>query len=216
MRSRTIPKVLALVTLLVFTAGTFGCYGSFNLTRALYKFNGEVKAGDNKQLSGAVQSVIMILLSPIYGLATLADALIINSIEFWTGKNPMQANAEPTIRTVQVGSDRYVQTFTQAAGAKEMRIEYSRDGRHVNTLVVRQEENSPTVTADLRWSDGRHEVYQVTFAGAVTYRIAHTDSVGAHREWIASDAQVADISNRVENLLSPIALAGASTAPLFE
>lgn len=65
-----------------------GCYGKFALTKKLYDFNGSVHP------NGIVQSVIMVGLNiiPVYGIAIMADALILNSVEFWTGKNPMNAS----------------------------------------------------------------------------------------------------------------------------
>ncbi len=209
MRSETITKVIALVTLLVFTLGASGCYGGFPLTKALYKFNGEIKINGNESTNRVAQSVVMVVLVivPIYRLAALADALIINSIEFWTGKDPLKAGAEPAIRTVERGNERFVQTFSRAASAREMRIEYYKEGRLVNTLIVRQEENSPTVKADLVWSDGRREAYQATYAGEESYLIGHTNALGTQRQWIASPALVANISSRLESIRpSPIAM----------
>ncbi len=209
MRSETITKVIALVTLLVFTLGASGCYGGFPLTKALYKFNGEIKINGNESTNRVAQSVVMVVLVivPIYQLAALADALIVNSIEFWTGKDPLKAGAEPAIRTVERGNERFVQTFIRTASAKEMRIEYYKEGRLVNTLIVRQEENSPTVKADLVWSDGRREAYQATSAGEESYLIGHTNALGAQRQWIASPALVANISSRLQTIRpSPIAM----------
>ena len=68
---------------------TSGCYGPFLLTRKVWKWNGEVS--DNKWVVEVVYLVCTWL--PVYGVAGLADAVIFNSVEFWTGKNPM-ANAD--------------------------------------------------------------------------------------------------------------------------
>lgn len=61
------------------------CYGSFPLVRAVYKFNGSI--GDNSKAGGVVRSLVMILLTiiPVYGISFLADVIILNSIEFWSG-----------------------------------------------------------------------------------------------------------------------------------
>jgi len=118
------------------------------------------------------------------------------------------------MRTVYRGGERYVQTFIRTASGKEMRIEYYREGRHVNTLVIHHQENSPTVTADLHWSDGRHEVYQVTVTEEDNYLIGHTDSTGAQRQWSASSTQVAKVSSQAWTLLaSPVAVATGLPAP---
>lgn len=218
MTSKTLAKGTALVTLLLFVVAASGCYGGFQLTKALYKFNGEVKLGEDPKANRVAQSAVMILLViiPVYQLAALADAVIINSIEFWTGKNPMAAGAEPVVRTVSRGSERYVQTFVHTASAKEMRIEYFKQGRHVNTLTIRQEPDSPTATADLRWSDGRHERYQIGHAGGETYFIGHTGAAGTYEQWIATRDQVTDLSRRVQAFLgASLAAATPAQAPSF-
>ena len=63
-----------------------GCYGPFYLTRKVHQWNGE--ASQNKWIVEAVFLVCAWL--PVYGIATLADAVIFNSVEFWTGENPLK------------------------------------------------------------------------------------------------------------------------------
>ena len=71
-----------------------GCYGPFTLTRKVYTWNGQVS--DNKWVVETVFLVCSVL--PIYHIAGLADALIFNSVEFWTGKNPLaSARAEQRV-----------------------------------------------------------------------------------------------------------------------
>jgi hypothetical protein len=65
-----------------------GCYGNFPLTRKVYNWNGEM--GD-KYMNNIVFWVLNII--PVYGVASLADAVIFNLIEFWTGENPMAMEA---------------------------------------------------------------------------------------------------------------------------
>ena len=62
-----------------------GCYGPFNLTRRLYNWNGQ--AGTTKW----EQEMIFLLLValPVYELTALGDAIVFNSMEFWTGNNPV-------------------------------------------------------------------------------------------------------------------------------
>ncbi len=213
-----IAKAVVLVTLLTFTGAASGCYGGFNLTRSLLKWNGNIRVSDDKGVNGVVRSAVMVVLwaVPVYEIAILADALIVNTMEFWTGTNPVQVNAEPTIRTVDTGEERYIQMFSRTALGKEMRIDYYKEGRYVNTLVVRQEEISPTVTGEVRWSDGRHEAFQVTYAGDETYIIGHTNDAGEQRHWIASPAEVADISNRVQMLLASPFAGAVSTELLLQ
>jgi hypothetical protein len=85
-----------------------GCYGSFNLTRKLYTWNGSL--GDR-----FVKSLVMwvMLIIPVYGLAGLADLAILNLVEFWTGSNPMAMKAgEREIRFVERDGQKYILTAT--------------------------------------------------------------------------------------------------------
>jgi hypothetical protein len=62
-----------------------GCYGSFGATVALHKWNGQVTG--NKFLNELVFLALCIV--PVYELFGLADVLVLNSIEFWTGSHPV-------------------------------------------------------------------------------------------------------------------------------
>lgn len=62
-----------------------GCFGSFNLTKNVYEMN------DNATENGFVKSALMVglLIIPVYEIAAIADILVLNTIEFWTGENPV-------------------------------------------------------------------------------------------------------------------------------
>jgi hypothetical protein len=64
-----------------------GCFGSFNLTKKVYKWNGSV--GD-KWVNELVFLVLNVV--PVYSVAGGIDVVILNTIEFWTGSNPVAAN----------------------------------------------------------------------------------------------------------------------------
>ena len=64
-----------------------GCYGSFNLTKKVYNWNGSL---GNKWVVELVFLAAYVV--PVYGIAGFIDAVILNSIEFWTGSNPVAAN----------------------------------------------------------------------------------------------------------------------------
>ena len=57
-----------------------GCYGTFALSRAVYKFNG---AFESKAVQTGVFWAFLVL--PVYSFAAIGDALALNAIEFWTG-----------------------------------------------------------------------------------------------------------------------------------
>jgi hypothetical protein len=73
-------SVFMLATMLV-TAG--GCYGSFELVKKVHKFNGTLGNKFVNELGFLVMNIV-----PVYSVAAFIDAVVLNSIEFWTGKNP--------------------------------------------------------------------------------------------------------------------------------
>ncbi len=89
-------KLLALMLAAVFCISATGCFGSFALTHKVYDFNTEVS--DNEWVQELVFLVFIWL--PVYGLASWGDAIIFNSIEFWTGNNVLD-DMESTSKTVE-------------------------------------------------------------------------------------------------------------------
>ncbi|KAA5737354.1 DUF3332 family protein, partial [Acinetobacter baumannii] len=64
-----------------------GCVGSNAVTGYVMGFN--LKAVDNRYARGGLN----MLMAPVYGVAIAADYIVFNSLEFWTGKNPL--NGKP-------------------------------------------------------------------------------------------------------------------------
>lgn len=60
------------------------CIGSFGLTNKLFSWN---KGVGEKWVNEVVFVAFCIL--PVYEVSLIADALVINSIEFWSGNNPL-------------------------------------------------------------------------------------------------------------------------------
>lgn len=58
------------------------CVGSFSLFNHLVAWNQNVK-------DKYVNELVFVALQPVYAVCYITDALVINSIEFWTGTNPM-------------------------------------------------------------------------------------------------------------------------------
>ncbi len=76
----------ALAVPLLLVAG--GCYGPFKLTCKLHHWNGEATQ------DRWINEFIFIVISPAYGVCTMVDAVVLNSIEWWSGKNPMDPTEE--------------------------------------------------------------------------------------------------------------------------
>ena len=69
---------------------TAGCIGRFELTRKVYQFNREVDT--NKWIQWLAFLVLNVV--PVYSFAILIDAIFANSVEFWTGDNPVNASMD--------------------------------------------------------------------------------------------------------------------------
>lgn len=89
----------ALAGLLLVCLVTTGCTGSFNLTKKVYNWH---HSNPDKWLDEG--GFLVCILLPIYGISTFADAIVFNSIEFWTGENPVTASAETKTKQVKQGA----------------------------------------------------------------------------------------------------------------
>ena len=89
-------KKISLSAACVLLAGSFlcsSCIGSFSL------FNGYEKWQCNMTSNKYVNGIVGLILQPIVGSICLTvDALVLNTIEFWTGSNPMAINKVQTVK----------------------------------------------------------------------------------------------------------------------
>ncbi|ABV35438.1 conserved hypothetical protein [Shewanella sediminis HAW-EB3] len=75
--------LISLTLAALLTSQLTGCMGQMGLSAMLTK--GNLSAVDNRY----GRAGLFVLLSPVYGLTATADLFIFNSIEFWTGTNPI-------------------------------------------------------------------------------------------------------------------------------
>jgi uncharacterized lipoprotein NlpE involved in copper resistance len=61
-----------------------GCYGSNSLFKKVHDWNGTI--GD-KWINSCVHFAFLVI--PVYEITWVADILVLNTIEFWTGSNPV-------------------------------------------------------------------------------------------------------------------------------
>lgn len=96
--THSVRRVIA-VTLLCSSSllATTGCFGTFVTTQRLYHWN--MTVDNNKWARWGVFVATVVI--PIYPSATLFDMVFTNSVEFWSGRNPMAASADGsrTVRT---------------------------------------------------------------------------------------------------------------------
>ena len=109
-----------------------GCFGRFELTRKVYKFNKEVSP--DKWIQWL--AFLLITIVPIYGVAVLFDAVVANSVEFWTGKNPVTADMQRTFH----GENGEVAVVTyRTDGIMDMDLTAANGERHFVRLMREQQ-----------------------------------------------------------------------------
>ncbi|WP_165778833.1 DUF3332 family protein [Leptospira perolatii] len=73
-----------------FIGSLANCYGKFAIFEKVKEVNGQVKM-QNATATKFLQSVVtfFLIVFPVYLVAVLADWIVFNVIEFWTGSNPL-------------------------------------------------------------------------------------------------------------------------------
>jgi hypothetical protein len=136
MKRKSTRWILSII-LAVMIATIGGCYGSFNLVRKVHKWNGTFGDKFVNEIGFLVLNIV-----PVYGVAAFVDAIVLNSIEFWTGKNPssssndtivpLDENNSLTLR----GSDQSVLLTSKTdAGTVQYVFAKSADGTLVKNLA---------------------------------------------------------------------------------
>lgn len=112
--------------LLIASSLTFSsCIGSFSLTNKVLAWNNQVSS---KFINEVVFFAFLIL--PVYEVTSIADLLVINSIEFWSGTNPVTAS----VKAVDTEQGRYLiacdgkgYTVTFEPTGNSMRLDFLED-----------------------------------------------------------------------------------------
>jgi hypothetical protein len=89
MKRRLIAGILSVLFL---GMGTVGCIGNFGLSGKVRKFNLE----QTEDRWGREILFVVLYVIPVYPLAGLADIIVFNSMEFWSGKNPIDGSPSVT------------------------------------------------------------------------------------------------------------------------
>lgn len=90
---RKTKLTVALVCTLMASMTLPSCIGSFSLTNKLLTWNNSV---GNKFVNELVFFAFWIV--PVYEVSGLADILVLNSIEFWSGSNPVASTGSRHVR----------------------------------------------------------------------------------------------------------------------
>lgn len=123
-----LPRRAALAGLAL-TSATLaaGCFGSFGLTQKVWKFNDGVSS--NKWIKWLLFLGMIII--PVYDVCLFVDAIVFNTIEFFSGKNPMLGSRE------ELGGG-HALAFS-ADGPDAVRVEHFERGQRVRAFRLERQ-----------------------------------------------------------------------------
>lgn len=175
----TVAAVLLCAGSLMFSS----CIGSFALTNKLLSWNKQV---GSKFVNELVFVAFWIL--PVYEVSGLADILVINSIEFWSGSNPVAQG-----RTVIDGQDgRYLvdcdgkgYTITSENDGSKVRLDFDVEEQTWSANINGQSYELMTFIDDNHVSmpapDGTRTVVELSQDGLWAYQQLASESLMARR-----------------------------------
>lgn len=107
---KRIQNLVLAAAFVVVILGQTGCIGSFTLTNKVYDWNKNEVGGK----WGSELVFLAFVIIPVYEVTLFADGVVLNTIEFWTGSNPLAMKAgEKESKIVQNGNDVYQITAEQ-------------------------------------------------------------------------------------------------------
>lgn len=170
-------SVAALLAAVMLSGSLASCVGSFALTNRLLDWNRHI---DSKLVNEIVFLAFWIL--PVYEVAGIADLVILNSIEFWSGSNSVDKKhrASNTITGSDgtqylVESDATGYSITTIGSGESIRLEYAADdnawdvitpaGTRARLMTFVDDTHIAVPTAD-----GRQTIVEVSAEGLMAYR----------------------------------------------
>lgn len=178
-------NIIPIALVLAIAGGTMtSCIGSFSLSNKLLAWNKQV--GDK-----VVNELVFIAfcIVPVYEVSLLADVLVINSIEFWSGSNPVACG-----KKVIDGEDgRYMvmcdgkgYTITSENDGTAMRLNFNEDTRSwAVALPDGSDFELMTFVDDTHVSmpaaDGSRTTVELSEAGLLAYRTVMSEELWAAR-----------------------------------
>lgn len=157
------------------------CIGSFGLFNKVLAWNKQ--ATGNKFLN----ELIFIVISPAYALCGVADVLVLNTIEFWTGDNPISANIGKTENIM--GSDGRMYAVTYQKDGYEIKDDngeivnfifnesdktWSVEKDGVKTVLLKMKNND---TAEIYLQNGKSMDIKLDKQGIYEARMALNDGI---------------------------------------
>ena len=164
-------------------ASMTSCMGRFALMRNLYTWNEQVS---NKFVNEIIFIAFWIL--PVYEVCGLADLLVLNSIEFWSGDNPLAASTK-SIETEHgrflVACDGKGYDIVSEATWESYRRDFASESRTWSLLLNGKEYPLMTYVDDSHVSvplpDGGWQTVELSSAGVLAYRVSTSTQMLAER-----------------------------------
>jgi len=133
--------VSGLVVVSLTTAGS-GCYGPFNLTRNVYSWNSGIKGSGEVNDKWMKEIVFFgMIVVPVYMFSALLDAFVFNSIQFWSGDNPVKLTQGPDGHIQEVGLRDQTIRVTWSEDHRSAVLTYRRHGQTVSTARIVEDGN---------------------------------------------------------------------------
>jgi hypothetical protein len=130
------------IAMVIATTTLQGCYGKMALTRKVYHVNGEVQ---NKYARSLVTWAFVIV--PVYAVSALADFIVFNTIEFWSGNN-LIGEGEKNFQYSENGETYRVNARKNGATVLYV-INHYRGEQHIDTLSINWDTKSGNSQATL-------------------------------------------------------------------
>ena len=146
------------------------CIGSFRLSNKLMSWNQTI---GSKFVNELVFFAFWIL--PVYEVSGLADLLVLNSIEFWSGENPVAEEQiiEGNDSKYLVKTDEAGYTITSLTDGSEVRLDYDKDDNSWNATVDDQTVTIFTFVDDTHVNiitpDGSYRLVELSHDGVQRY-----------------------------------------------
>ena len=148
------------------------CIGSFSMFHKLSDWNNNI---GQKAVNELVFFAFWVI--PVYEVALAADLLVLNSIEFWSGENPVAENGEQIIEgndsKYLVKTDEAGYTITSLTDGSEVRLDYDKDDNSWNATVDDQTVTIFTFVDDTHVNiitpDGSYRLVELSHDGVLAY-----------------------------------------------
>ena len=137
-------KRVCIAVVVASTIAVSGCIGSFSLTQKVYSWN--EKATDSKYVNSAILWVLGIL--PVYDVTLFVDFVVFNTIEFYSGKNPLAFTSPQKLEKVVTSNGK---TFKVTMGNNAITVDRLDGSAAVREFGLRYDSSTSSYFMDDRY-----------------------------------------------------------------